>query len=180
MHGDAATAVTRFFSAIFEPTGDYPSKRSNWQIWGVKSRSVGEATRFRWDANSIPYSLFREARGDFFALFRQLFRNDAAERVKKLFVLGQFLFPIFVVDLEQFVDAFVIDLELRQIEIVNARQPTDRRFQRAVAALATIDHPFENAHVVAETGPEKFSGFAFAEPVHVKYERRVVRGVSHC
>jgi hypothetical protein len=54
-----------------------------------KQKSVGETvfTSHR-DAHSVPYSLFLEPGGELFALFLQFLRNDAAERIEKLFVLG--------------------------------------------------------------------------------------------
>src|SRR5438874_685003 len=82
-----------------------------------------------------------------------------------------------MVDLEQFIDAFVIDLEPGKIEIVNAGQKTDGRFDRA-GIFATVEDPFENAHIIAEARPEKFSVRAFAEPVHIKYERRIAQALS--
>src|SRR6266516_7336936 len=64
----------------------------------------------------------------------------------------------------------MINIEPGKIEIVQARQPTDGRFDRGFASLAAIDHPFQDAHIVAEAGPEKFSVRALAKPVHVKDE----------
>src|SRR5207302_10264741 len=75
-------------------------------------------------------------------------------------------------DLEKLIDALVVDLEFIKIEIMQTGQPADGRSNRAVAAFATIDYPLLHAHVVAETGPEKFSARAFAEPVHVENKRR--------
>src|ERR1700730_10858850 len=59
----AATAVRHFFSATFEPTGDYPRCARKSQI----------SLRSGWQ------NLFGETRGNFFALFHQLVRHDAAE-----------------------------------------------------------------------------------------------------
>src|SRR6266513_2570025 len=75
----SAGAVTHFFSATFEPTGDYPRCEPKSQILRVNSLSVGEAARFPWDANSVPNSLFGKTRSDFFALLHQLLGHDAAE-----------------------------------------------------------------------------------------------------
>src|SRR2546423_5285302 len=83
-----------------------------------------------------------------------------------------------MVDLEQFIDAFLIELEPGKIEIVNAGQKTDGRFDRAARIFATVEDPFENAHIIAEARPEKFSVRAFAEPVHIKYERRIAQALS--
>ena len=64
-----------------------------------------------------------------FTLLEKLFRYDAAQRIEELFVLGQFLRPFFMIDSENFGDAFVVDVELGEIEIVGAVSPTDRRFE---------------------------------------------------
>ena len=98
-------------------------------------------------------ALFGETDGELFAPLHQRFGHNAAERIEKVFVLGQFLFPLFVIDFEKLVDPFMIDLELGQIEIVQTGEPPDRRFERGIASFAAIDDPFQHAHVVAETGP---------------------------
>src|ERR1700730_19047150 len=85
----SAGAVTHFFSATFEPTGNNP----------------------RWHNNSQISALFRETRSELLALLEQLLRHDATERIEELFVLGQFLFPLFVIDLEMVVAAFLLDRE---------------------------------------------------------------------
>src|SRR5437667_4932422 len=78
-----------------------------------------------------------------------------------------------MIDSENFRDAFVVDVEFGEIEIVRAGQPADRRFECAAISLAAINDPFEHAHVFAETRPEKLALHAFAKPVHVKNERRI-------
>src|SRR5258708_37783942 len=67
----------------------------------------------------------------------------------------------------------MINLELGEVEIVNAGQKTDRRFHRAAAVFATVEDPFQHTHVVAKTRPKKFSRLPFAEPIHIKYEGRI-------
>src|SRR5262249_6720055 len=54
---------------------------------------------------------------------------------------------------------------------MNARQPANRRLNRDAAAVTPIEDPFEHEHVVSETGPEKITLQALAEPVHIKNER---------
>ena len=85
----------------------------------------------------------------------------------------EFLLPFLVIDSEKFGDAFVIDIELVKIDPVKRGQPANGRFDRGVNAFAAIDHPFQHAHIIAETGPKKFTVLAFAEPVDVKDERRI-------
>src|SRR5204863_2039336 len=84
-----------------------------------------------------------------------------------------------MVDLQQLVDALMVNFESAEIEVVNARYPSNWRFHRAAFALAAVNYPFEHTHVVAEAGPEEFSVRAFAEPIHVEYERWVGKTFSY-
>src|SRR6266550_853119 len=83
-----------------------------------------------------------------------------------------------MIEAKEFVNGIVIDVELGKVEIVRAGQPTDRRFECATASLAPVDDPFEHAHVFTETGPEEFSVCAFAEPIHIKNQRRIGEPLS--
>src|SRR5580693_2364433 len=47
------------------------------------------------------------------------------------------------------------------------------------AAFDAVEHPFQDAHVFAVTGPEKFSIFISAEPVHMENLGRVLNLPSH-
>src|SRR5437764_1072938 len=71
-----------------------------------------------------------------------------------------------MIDAEQFCDEFVIQFESSQVEVVRARQPADRRLQRAATSFAPINDPLQYAHVFAKAWPEEFSVRAFAKPVH--------------
>src|SRR5256885_15635768 len=84
-----------------------------------------------------------------------------------------------MIDSENFRDAFVVDIEFGEIEIVRAWQPTDRRFKRTASSFAAINNPFEHAHVFAETRPEKLALHPFAKPVHVENERRTREAFSY-
>ena len=74
-----------------------------------------------------------ESRRQLLLLAVKFLRHDTAERIEKLFVLGQFFGPFFMVDAENFGDAFMVDVEALQIEVVRARHPADRRFACAAA-----------------------------------------------
>src|SRR6266571_6327177 len=102
MHPRSVGAVTHFLSATFEPTGDYPSVLTRWQIARHQSarhpeRSEGShpytpineqlmRDRSRCGRSLVVFAtwddgvLFLKARGELFALFRQLVGHDAAER----------------------------------------------------------------------------------------------------
>src|SRR3954451_11770653 len=84
---------------------------------------------------------------------------------------GDLVLPFLVIEPEEFVNRIVINVEALHIEIVRARQPTDRRLECATIFLAPVDDPFEHAHVFTKTWPEEFSFCAFAEPIHVKNQR---------
>ena len=143
--------------------------RNAWlrKIFEDRKECFGETPKPTRETRALP----RETRGEIVALLQQLRRNNAAERFEKAFMTRQFLLPLLVIDAEQLDDAFVRNIQLSKIDIVRAGQPTDGRFDGAAGLFATIDNPFEHAHVVAETGPEKFSVFAFAEPIQVETER---------
>src|SRR3982751_6114943 len=84
---------------------------------------------------------------------------------------GDLLLPFLVIEPEEFVNRIVINVEVGHIEIVRARQPTNRRLECATISLAPVDDPFEHAHVFTEPWPKEFSFCAFAEPIHVENQR---------
>src|SRR5688572_17149037 len=55
-----------------------------------------------------------------------------------------------------------------EIETVRTGYPTERRFVRISPTVTAVHDPFEHAHVFAVAGPEVFTLFVLAEPVHVK------------
>ena len=64
--------------------------------------------------------LFFESGSEIFALLLQLLRHNAAERVEKPFVRGEFLLPLLVIDSKKLCDANVIDVETINIEIMGS------------------------------------------------------------
>src|SRR6266581_2896858 len=91
---------------------------------------------------------------------------------------SELLLPFLVIDSQNLDDAFVLHVQIGKIEIVWAGQPANGRFDRAARLFAAVDDPFEDAHVVAKTGPEKLPVHAFAEPVRVKDEWRICQALS--
>src|SRR5438876_4335358 len=89
-------------------------------------------------------TLFFKPGGDSFSLIEKLFRYIAAQRIEEYFVLGQLLRPFFMVYSENFRYAFVVDIELGELETVRARQPTDQRFKRTASSFTAINNPFEH------------------------------------
>ena len=70
-------------------------------------------------------------------------------------------------------------LESAHVEILVLRDPSDRGLQGMGSPLAALDDPLEDAHVVAETGPEELALVALAEPVHVEDARDVFHELLH-
>src|SRR5439155_4678141 len=136
MHSVAADAAPRFFSIAFKPTGDDSRCGGGAQISGAAP--LWEAPRARTahtSASPARRRLQLESRDELFALLHELVRNNAPERIEKLFVLGQFSLPFFMIHTENVNNAFVFDVELSKIEIVQAGQPTNRRSDRATGSL---------------------------------------------
>ena len=52
--------------------------------------------------------------------------------------------------------------------------PTQRAFGAAGATVAAIDNPFQDAHVLAKSRPQKLAVVILAEPVHRKYPWRML------
>src|SRR6266480_3470254 len=78
-----------------------------------------------------------------------------------------------MINAEKFGNGFMINIQFGQIEIVWAGQPPDGRLECASGSFGAVDDPFQHTHVLTETGPQKFSVRAFAEPVYAKNWRRM-------
>src|ERR1039458_10079618 len=61
----------------------------------------------------------------------------------------------------------------------NSRHPADGSFNGVRARLTALHHPFQDAHVVAVTRPEKFSLGGLAKPVHMKNSRQMFHQPAH-
>src|SRR3954469_7728686 len=146
-------AVMQGFSAVVEPTGDYPIARTRSQIFAGKLRA--------------------ETLYDFLALVEQMFRHVGLERLEEFTLAFEFFFPFVGLDREEFSHCLARNVDFREIEVFRTRDDADLRFGAAAVAFTAVDDPFQRAHVFTEPGPEKFSVRAFPEPVHVKNQRRI-------
>src|ERR1700731_298545 len=113
-----------------------------------------------------------------FALVLQLLWHYSVERIKEIAMRLQLFLPFSVVDPKKLGHALMIDVETVEIDVVYSGQPTNRRFGSAAAAFTSVDDPLQDAHVIAKARPKKISGLSFAEPVHIKYERRIGQPLS--
>src|SRR3954470_23197216 len=92
---------------------------------------------------------------------------------------GDFVLPLLVIELQEFVNGIVVDIQLCKIQIMGTRQPTYRRFDRAPKPFTAVDDPLEHAHIFAEAGPQEFPVRSFAKPIHVEDKRRVAEAFSY-
>src|SRR5437773_370651 len=107
-------------------------------------------------------------------------RQMIPELDEKLILRVDFLTPLGSIDFLQRVEGLAREtLEFVRVEILELRHPADGGFFRTDSTVATIDHPLQHAHVVAESGPEEFAVLVFAEPVDVENLRAVLDLPAH-
>src|SRR6185312_6258754 len=87
---------------------------------------------------------------------------------KKLFVAHNLVSPLAAIDGLQFVKGFAREVESLPVDIVVVGRPADGSLLAQSAAMDAVDDPLEDAHVLAEAGPEELALAVFAEPVDVK------------
>src|SRR5687768_8002921 len=98
------------------------------------------------------------------ALEGEFFGHGVVEVDEEFVLEGDLAFPIGGDDGLDFVELVAGELrEAFAIEFFGEGHPAENGFAGADAAMATVDDPFEDAHVFAEAGPEIFSGGVFAE-----------------
>ena len=134
--------------------------------------------------HSIAFRLLGESGRDVGENLTESLRHAASSGVDFLGVLGSllvvlvvgsanrsdFLLPAVDVDLEDFLEVFLDNLELAgvvvKVDILELRQVTDSGLLSGDLAVDTLADPLENAAVVAEARPHEAAIFALAEPVH--------------
>src|SRR2546430_836933 len=92
------------------------------------------------------------------ALENHFFRDEWVDFHKQLILQQHLTPPFFGIDALQ-------PLELRgrkswqiaQVKILRPRHPAEWCFARAHTPVAPIDDPFEDAHILTESGPKKFA-----------------------
>ena len=104
----------------------------------------------------------------------------AIELYEELVLEDQLPVPLGRVDLLEFLEFLRSHrLEAGHVEIYIFRNPTNRGLQGMGAALAALDDPFEDTHVVTEAGPEEFPLGALAKPVHMEDAGDVLHEAAH-
>src|SRR5690606_41531317 len=73
---------------------------------------------------------------------------------------------------QQRVQARALELAPMQIEVLAARNESDRRLPRARSILASLDDPLQHAQVVAEARPQEFPVGSLTEPIDMKDARQ--------
>src|SRR2546421_313702 len=99
---------------------------------------------------------------------------------KELILRNDFLLPLAHFDSLDFFK--LVGAEIAQagkIEIFLSRHPTEGGLGGADAAMTTVHNPFEDAHVLAKSGPEKVPGLIFAEPIDMIDPRRIFNPPPH-
>src|SRR4029078_12461640 len=110
----------------------------------------------------------------FFVLCEEGFGHVGLERFEEFLLAGELCFPLVRFHGNQFISLLLGNsLESFEIEVLGTGNVTNRSFSSAVLPSAAVANPLEHPHVVAKTGPEKFSIGTFAEPVYVENERRI-------
>src|SRR3954447_16470102 len=132
----SAGAVTQGFSAIFEPTEDYPIERTGSQMWGGVCAPIWSPRLplSRRTATRLQKPLF-----DFLPLRPQPLRHVRLQRIEKLLLAFQLRFPFFRLHREQFAQLGIVDMiGADQPEILPLGNKTDGRFVCPGATFASI------------------------------------------
>src|SRR4051812_15740692 len=177
-------AVTQGFSAVVEPTEDYPITARRSQIFGEERGSAsiwvgGPLRRDRRRTKAAP-GLSLEAFRHLFALGFQALGHVRLKSVEKFRLAFEFRFPLFRLDREEFAELRIVDvIDPDQAKVFPLRNESNRRFVCPRAAFASIDDPLQHVHVFAKAGPEKLSVGAFPEPVYVEDQGRIFQARAH-
>src|SRR5690606_24799200 len=84
----------------------------------------------------------------------------------------QFPAPRARIDRQQRVQARALELDPMQIEVLAARNESDRGRPRPVSILASLDDPLQHAQVVAEARPQEFPVGSLTEPIDMNDARQ--------
>src|SRR5260370_22440409 len=70
-------------------------------------------------------------------------------------------------------------LEALPVQVFEARHGAERRIDAMPVSLATLEHPLQHAHVLAEARPDELALSVATEPVHAENARRMLDRASH-
>src|SRR5208337_5500666 len=97
-----------------------------------------------------------EPRDQEFAVEEELLGQPAVEVEFQLFDRDGFAEPGLAIDLHELGEILHGEaLQAAHVEILRTRHPAQRALDAVAAAVNTVDNPFENAHILAETRPEE-------------------------
>src|ERR1700687_2569423 len=102
-----------------------------------------------------------------------------AEFRKKLVVRRELALPARIVKAHDRRKSLRSEFEAAPVQIDILRLQPETSLHRVRLPLATLDDPFEHAHVLTKTGPCKLSVLVGAKPVDVEYSRRMFDCLRH-
>src|SRR5438270_40206 len=106
----------------------------------------------------------------------RLLSSKAAEQ---RIVRCELALPLRGVDRHGLPESTIVERHAGPVQIAVARRITERRLDRAGPAGATLDDPFQYAHVLAEARPHEPALAVLAEPVDTENPRRMGHGAAH-
>src|SRR4029077_5571275 len=107
--------------------------------------------------------------GDQEFTLKMKFDRQILMKLDEELILGnRFLSPVSDVNSKCLLKLGAIIFHALKIDIIGRRHPAKGSLLCANLISASIDDPFENPHVLAKTGPQKFIRSTFPEPVYVK------------
>src|SRR5204863_4224954 len=128
--------------------------------------------------NASAYPL--QPRDEEFALEDEFFREIGVDFYEELVLGDDFFAPFFGVDVLESFESLVGEIfHFGEVECPGTGNPAEGSFFSGGATVTAVYDPFEDAHVLAEAGPHKFSGLVFAEPVDMENARRTDDRFSH-
>src|SRR5690606_28414848 len=99
------------------------------------------------------------------ALVDHLFRQVRVQYQEQLLVLDDFAPPLRRVECLHLLERLLRIVQSAPVDVLIARHPAECRLERRYASPDAIHDPPQDAHVVAEAGPEEPPCRVLAEPV---------------
>src|SRR5690606_30751340 len=76
------------------------------------------------------------------------------------------------VDLHYTVELLFRKIQAPPVEVLVPRHPAQGCLKALRTSARTLDHPFQDAHIFAKTGPKELAVLVLAEPIDRKDRRR--------
>src|ERR1700736_6377991 len=116
-----------------------------------------------------------QAANEEFAFVNEFLWQMIVQVEEKLFMPNNFPAPGGPIQALEFIEFFLWKIQSIPADVFVARLPAHGGLLAERTATGALHDPFQNAHVFAETGPEKFAVLSFAEPVHMENARRLAQ-----